>query len=164
MELTLPLTIYTDGSSSRKDERGGWAFVAVSEEVVVERYGSRSGASVTNNTMELLAVLNALRFCRSLPCDLPVRVLSDSQYVVNAVNVWMESWKRNGWLTSTGDPVANRRLLTAIDDQVYACRMNDRPVSLSWVRGHANVMGNERADELAKLARTRLSHGCRVTK
>jgi len=52
-----------------------------------------SGANVhtTNNRMELQGVIEGLKLLKE-PCD--VEVISDSSYVVKAINEWLEGWVR----------------------------------------------------------------------
>ena len=156
------VTLYTDGSSSLKDKAGGWAFVSQGLRTNEEHYGCRRGDVVTNNLMELLAVLNAYRFCLNIDRD--ARIISDSQYVVNCANEWIGKWKRNGWTTSVGEPVKNKGLLLQLDEMIQIHRDDGRSVSLLWVKGHAGIPGNERADKLAGYARARQARGMRLVK
>lgn len=52
-------------------------------------------------------LINACNMIRMLDVD-AVELVSDSQYVVGAVNGWLNGWVRKGWRKSNGDPVANR--------------------------------------------------------
>lgn len=93
----------------------------------------------TNNRMELTAVLEAL----TLLDDRPLRILSDSEYVVNIFMKWLPRWRAKGRLSpGAKKPVRNVDLIEAIAERLDG-------VTLEWVRGHDGHPLNERADELA---------------
>ena len=96
---------------------------------------------VTNNRMELRAVLEALT---DLPTGEAVEVVSDSRYVVDSLSRWIHGWRRKGWRTAGGDPVLNRDLIEAID-----ARGRELRVRYAWVRGHDGHAVNEVVDGLA---------------
>ena len=100
--------------------------------------------AVTNNRMELRAVLEALD---GLPAGEAVDVVSDSRYVVDALSKWIHGWRRKGWKTAAGEPVLNRDLIEALD-----ARGRELTVSYSWVRGHDGHAVNEIVDSLAQSA------------
>jgi ribonuclease HI len=91
--------------------------------------------------MELTAVIEGLN-ALTRPCE--VCIVTDSQYVKNGVEQWMSGWKRKGWKTAAGKPVANQDLWQALDSA-----LGPHTVRWSWVKGHAGHPENERADELA---------------
>ena len=98
-------------------------------------------AQTTNNRMELTAAIRALAELKR-PCD--VRLVTDSQYVMQGIQDWMPNWKKRGWKTSTKQPVKNADLWVQLDEQV-----NRHTVTWQWIRGHTGHAGNERADQLA---------------
>jgi ribonuclease HI len=97
--------------------------------------------STTNNRMELMAVIEALR---ALKRPMDVVVHTDSQYVHKGITEWMRNWKARGWKTADRKPVKNVDLWQQLDELVAAHR-----VRWQWVRGHSGHPGNERADALA---------------
>jgi ribonuclease HI len=149
----LPATrfvAFSDGSSlSNPGGPGGTGFVVVDRSSAQVRYGSRryldDGAfAVTNNRMELRAVLQALEL---VPDGETVEVISDSRYVVDALSKWIHGWRRKGWVTAEGKPVLNRDLIEALD----ACNRRLK-VRYTWVRGHDGHAVNEVVDALAQSA------------
>ena len=57
------MKVYTDGSCLGNPGRGGWGFIAVSDDGdELYRDGDFGGDRVTNNIMELTAMLKALRW------------------------------------------------------------------------------------------------------
>ncbi len=97
----------------------------------------------TNNRMEILAVVEALRALKE-PCA--VELWTDSQYVAKAIKEgWLAKWKRNGWQTSAKKPVKNRDLWLMLDPLLAR-----HEVRFHWLKGHAGHAENERCDELAR--------------
>jgi ribonuclease HI len=84
-----------------------------------------------------------------LDCATDVEIVSDSQYVVKGMNEWMAKWKRNGWLSHSGEPVKNEALWRKLDrlrDQAEALGYR---ISFKHIRGHRGDPFNERVDVLA---------------
>ncbi len=148
--MTERYLAYVDGSSlSNPGGPGGTGFVVLDRERAALRFGGtrfeRDGAfAVTNNRMELRAVLEALE---GLPAGESVHVVSDSRYVVDALSKWIHGWRRKGWRTAAGEPVLNRDLIESADATARALR-----VRWSWVRGHDGHPVNEVVDALAQAA------------
>lgn len=131
--------VYTDGACSGNPGPGGWAWA-----VPHGRWASGAEARSTNQRMEVMAVLDALR-----SLDGPVRVVSDSTYVVNCFrDRWWEGWLARGWLTSAKKPVANRDLWEPL---IHA--VNDHgEIAFQWVKGHSGHAMNDFVDGLAVAA------------
>ncbi|MDX0701995.1 ribonuclease HI [Sinorhizobium medicae] len=151
--------IHTDGACRGNPGPGGWGAILqleVADQVVKQRELSGATTEVTtNNRMELLAALEALKLLREK--TIPVTVRSDSRYLVDGISRWMPGWKGNGWRTSDKKPVANQDLWQELDQQ---CDMLG-PISWEWVRGHSGNALNERCDRLADLAIDKAVGSCR---
>jgi ribonuclease HI len=132
--------IYTDGACSGNPGPGGWGAVLSYCGQSRELYGGEP-AGTTNNRMELMAAIRALE---SLTRPASVRLHTDSSYLRNGILSWLPGWKRNGWKTSSRQPVKNTDLWQRLD--AAAAR---HQVRWLWVKGHAGNPGNERADALA---------------
>lgn len=131
--------IYTDGACKGNPGPGGWGAVLFYKGAERELWGGE--AETTNNRMELMAAIMALAALKR-HCD--VRIVTDSQYVMQGITEWMANWKKRGWKTAARQPVKNADLWQALDEQV-----NRHAVEWRWVRGHTGHPGNERADMLA---------------
>ena len=131
--------IYTDGACKGNPGVGGWGALLRASGVEKELFGGES--DTTNNRMELMAVIEALR-ALSRSCD--AVVYTDSSYVQKGISEWIHGWKRNGWRTSDRKPVKNADLWLMLDELARQHR-----VEWKWVRGHAGHPENERADALA---------------
>ena len=131
--------IYTDGACKGNPGPGGWGAVLFYKGAERELWGGE--AETTNNRMELMAAIMALAALKR-HCD--VRIVTDSQYVMQGITEWMVNWKKRGWKTAAKEPVKNADLWQQLDEQV-----NRHNVTWKWVRGHTGHHGNERADQLA---------------
>ncbi len=131
--------MWTDGACKGNPGPGGWGAWMRWNGHEREVFGGEP--LTTNNRMELTAVIEGLR-ALSRPCVITLHV--DSTYVMNGITQWLAGWKRNGWKTSTKQPVKNADLWRALDAELAR-----HEVAWVWVKGHAGDVGNERADRLA---------------
>ena len=131
--------IYTDGACKGNPGVGGWGALLLYGQHEKELLGG--AAETTNNRMELTAVIEALR---ALKRSSRVQICTDSQYVKNGMESWIEGWKKNGWQTASKQPVKNADLWRELDTLVQ-----QHQVTWTWVKGHAGHPENERADALA---------------
>lgn len=133
------MEIFTDGACKGNPGPGGWGALLRFGEVERELFGGEP--ETTNNRMELLAAIEALRALKE-PCA--VTLTTDSIYVKNGITQWLEGWKKKGWKTAGRKPVKNIDLWQALDEQ------NQRhQVHWAWVKGHSGHRENEIADQLA---------------
>jgi ribonuclease HI len=131
-----------DGSALGNPGPAGWAWY-----VDDEKWAAGGWPHGTNNQGELMAVVDLLESTAHLDDDL--RILCDSQYVINAVTKWMPGWKRKGWRKADGSPVLNRELLERLDRATQG-----RRYTFEWVKGHAGHELNEAADVRARAVAT----------
>ena len=134
------IDIFTDGACAGNPGVGGWS--AILRYKSFEKEISGGCLSTTNNRMELTAVIEALKILKE-KCE--VTVVTDSQYVVNAVNnKWLFSWADNGWKNAKNKQVPNRDLWEKLIKL-----MNSHSTTFVWVKGHNGHPENERCDVLA---------------
>jgi len=132
--------IYTDGACRGNPGPGGWAWAGDGD------YASGANAHTTNQRMEILAVIEALR---AHPGG-PVEIVSDSNYVVKCFHdSWYLGWRRRHWKNSKGQPVANRDLWEVLLPLALSA---GRTVTFSWVKGHSGDAMNDLVDALATRA------------
>lgn len=131
----VPLVVACDGSSLGNPGPGGWAWYAHPGS-----WAAGSAPATTNNAMELQAVRSALESTTGA-----IELVCDSKYVIDALTRWVWGWRKRGWVTSSGSPVANRSCIEAILDL-----MRGRSVTFTWVRGHDGHPLNEAADIRAR--------------
>ncbi len=131
-----PILVYADGSCEGNPGPGGWGVVIVTADGTRRLSGGDS--QTTNNRMEIMAAIEALR---ALDPGVPVIVRSDSQYLVRTMN---DGWRRT----------KNQDLWQELDREV--ARHSAR---FEWVRGHAGDALNEEADALAREATRNAAKG-----
>jgi len=133
------IVVATDGSCLTNPGPGGWCWYSDDG-----CWAAGGEPDTTNNRMELMAVLEALRI---LPADRPLLIKADSSYTIDACTKWIHGWKQRGWKTSQRTPVKNREIIEAIDAE-----LSGRAVTFEWVKGHAGHALNEAADERCRNA------------
>ncbi|ALV37706.1 ribonuclease H [Streptomyces sp. CdTB01] len=135
-----------DGASKGNPGPAGWAWVVADESETPARWESGPLGRATNNVAELTALE---RLLASTDPAVPLEVRMDSQYAMKAVTTWLPGWKRNGWKTAAGKPVANQELVVRIDEL-----LDGRSVDFRYVPAH-QVDGdplNDFADRAASQA------------
>lgn len=152
------LIIYTDGSSKPKPRRGGAAFVLAwtgsddHEQTYEEKVGGYTYA--TNNEMELVACIEALKFTQKPRCPVApdeyrkIVFYCDSAYVVDHIKHAEIYWPRDGWIKRDGDPVDNPELWQRLVKE----KSRSGRVDFRKVKAHSKNAFNKRADRLAREA------------
>lgn len=134
--MTDSIEIYTDGSCLKNPGVGGWACVLVWNGV--ERGLSGAIPYTTNNQMELLSVIQALKLLKG-PSN--ISIISDSKYVVDGVNKgWVFNWINNGSIKSRPN---NELWLELVD------LLSNHNYEFKWVKGHLGNHYNEMCDRMA---------------
>ena len=136
------LVIYTDGACSGNPGPGGWGVLMQFGDIEKTLKGGE--IDTTNNRMELMAAIKALEAIKP-GFKGKTTLWTDSTYVMKGITEWIHGWKRRGWKKSDKKPVINADLWKVLD-----VLNAERDVTWKWVKGHAGVDGNERADELAR--------------
>ena len=139
----MKINIYTDGSSKGNPGKGGYGVIIKALNKTLEL--SQGYRLTTNNRMELLAVIIGLE---SINKDhQTITVTSDSKYVIDSVEKgWVFNWEKKGF-TKKKNPDLWKRFLI-----VY----RKHNVNFKWIRGHSGHEENERCDQLAVDASTKL--------
>ncbi len=135
------VTIYTDGACSGNPGPGGYGVILIGEQGHRKEL-SQGYKRTTNNRMELLGVITALESLK-VPCI--VKVYTDSQYIVKAIQEgWLNNWVKKNWRKADKQPVMNKDLW-----QCMLMLLEQHTVTFHWTKGHAGDPLNERCDELA---------------
>ncbi len=137
--MSQQLIIYTDGAARGNPGPGGYGIVLLWKGIRKEF--SQGYRLTTNNRMELLAVIVAIR---SLTREgVNIIIYTDSSYVVNSVEKgWVFNWQKKGFKGKKNADLWMQFL------ELYP----KHNIKFQWVKGHANNPGNNRCDELATAA------------
>lgn len=140
--ITRTITVHTGGTCIGNPGPGSWA-------VIIEGDNGRLSfakrvAQTTNQRMELTAAIEALRALQKCK-DWSIRLVSDSQYLVNGMTSWLHTWKLRAWKGAKGKPILNQDLWFQLDEL-----SQQLSVTWDWCSGRA---GN-RCDGLLQRAMT----------
>lgn len=102
-------------------------------------------SSFSNNCAEIEAIIAAAEMALLMGVR-KLRIHTDSQYVVQAVENWIPIWMENEWKDAKKKEVKNReafeRLLKSLEPFDV--------VIWEYVKGHVGILGNEQADKFAR--------------
>ncbi len=135
------IAIYTDGACSGNPGLGGWGVVILkdTQKPILLNGGENN---TTNNRMELTAAIKSIKYFQDKQ---NLEIFTDSQYLKNGIETWINNWKINGWKTSNKKKVKNQDLWIELDKII-----EKHNIKWNWVKGHANNEFNEKADFLAR--------------
>lgn len=134
--------IYTDGACQVSKRNGGYAAILVYKNKVLKEVVGND-VNTTNNKMELMAVIAALRLFERKSWRMDIN--TDSKYVIKGITEWISRWVSGGWLTAKGESVKNKELW----QELYLLIQRHK---IDWIHvlGHSGDYYNERCDKLAK--------------
>lgn len=151
---TPTIRLYTDGGSRnhgnkrgqhvKRDDKAAWAYLIEDRQQRITGTGSEFGA--TNNKMEVTALIRALEYLLDHRLnEEPITATLDSHYVLDPITKgWLYGWRRRGWVTAGGKPVANQELWA----RVLTLLPRFPHLRFAWTKGHAVNQGNNTVDEL----------------
>ena len=134
--------IFTDGACRGNPGPGGWGAILRYDKH--EKHISGAKLLTTNNRMEMMAVIEALR---QLKRSCRVNLYTDSKYVMKGMTEWVHRWIRCDWVNSEKRPVMNRDLWEEI---LNLSKLHQ--IEWNWVKGHHGHPENEHCDRLARNA------------
>ncbi len=143
--------VFSDGACRGNPGPGAWG--AMAQNSAGEVLFTSSGVEVhtTNNQMELEGAfqgLNQLEEVEGFEFGCPVKVYSDSKYVVDGVQKWVSGWMKRGWKKGDGKTPENVEYWKKLTE--LNAKFND--IEYIWVKGHSGHPQNERCDQLANEA------------
>lgn len=134
------IEVYTDGSY--KDDKGRGprtgAGIWYGNEDPRNRAIRIPGEDQSNQVGEMAAILYLLD---EVSPYAPLKINTDSMYVIDSLTEYMEEWERNGFVR-----IKNAELIKAI---IAKLRERGAETKFRWIKGHSGVHGNEMADILA---------------
>ncbi len=129
------IEIFTDGSSLGNPGAGGWC--AILRYKNREKVLSAGEPYTTNNRMELLAVIEALKALKE-PCE--IDLYSDSSYVLNGISKWLENWIKKNFKNVKNEDLWREFIEVS----------KNHKINTIWVKGHSGHQENEKCDKIAK--------------
>jgi ribonuclease HI len=165
--MSNKLCVYTDGSCLNNGKKNSIGAIGIyfsdddtdNQGQVIDNEGNK----ITNQTMELLACVQALKIIKEkITNSLTIKIIyifTDSTYIINSMTKWYNNWEKNGWKTTKGKDVENKELI-----QLLYNLKNDFIVIFKHIRSHQdeplkkdtyeynNWYGNYMADKLATTA------------
>ena len=92
-----------------------------------------------NQVGEIAAIIAALEV---VPPYQPIKILTDSKYVIEGLTTHLESWENDSWIG-----IKNASLFRKA---AHLMRYRSVRTTMKWVKGHDGIRGNEGSDALAK--------------
>ena len=132
--------IYTDGACLGNPGKGGWAAIIIEPSGEREIVGHEK--STTNNRMELMAVIEALK---KIEVNSQISLFSDSKYVIDGITKWIKNWKINDWKTTNKKEIKNLDLWMDLDKLTSKFK-----ITWNWVKAHSTDEYNNKVDRLAR--------------
>lgn len=150
------IQIYCDGACSPNPGKSGTGIAIYThsnnKDTLHSLWYGLYEANGTNNTAELNGLLEAFKLAEKYITEQKsVHVLSDSKYSIDCITKWAKGWQAKGWTRGKGEEIKN---LALIQQCFTLYQKVNSHVTISHVKGHANIEGNELADRMAVLART----------
>ena len=133
--------LWTDGSAVPNPGPGGFAVIDAETKQPVALGRDHD---TTNIRMEGEALIAAIELAGEEGCE----IHTDSEFWVNVLTKWADTWAKNGWRKKRGE-IQNLELVQKLYELYHS-----HPVKLVWVRGHVGTELNELADHWANEART----------
>lgn len=136
MQNKKVLKIFTDGAYSSSRDRGGIGVIVLDDKIHKYYHGYDR---TTNNQMELVAIIIALRYITKSYDS--IIIYSDSQYCIGCATL---GWQRK----------KNKKLWNEFDKQFKRVKELCSDITFKHVRGHQNddseeTMWNNMVDKLA---------------
>lgn len=128
--------VYTDGACEPNPGFGGFCAVIFKTGDITPSVVIKGGCKqTTNNRMEIMGVLETLKYIKDASF---IDIFTDSQYVSNSINIWLDNWKRRR------ETKANMDLW----DEIWELKKKHH-VRATWIKGHNGNFYNEYADSIS---------------
>lgn len=152
----MKFIVYTDGAclGNRRDGQcpGGYGYLVLDEDMGVILSGGGKRKNVTNNIMEMIGVIKGLEAIREemkeVYDDISVNtcvVRTDSKYISDNYDTYIDEWKANGWRKSNGGRIINKNLWKELEELTRGFKA----FRFEWVKAHFEDRHNMRVDEIA---------------
>lgn len=144
--------IFTDGSFKKNESTtssGLGVFMGINSINIKEQYEDK-----TNNQCELDSVRMVFEIILKnkdsiIKNNKKINIVSDSEYTINSLTLWIKKWKLNNWLTANGKPVKNKDIIEKIDECMYKIKVINseletyRKIKIKFVHVKSHQKPNE---------------------
>lgn len=150
----LGVAIFSDGACRGNPGVGAWACMAQNAAGDILFESSGVDANTTNNRMELEGVISGMKCLiddmggLSHTGKIEVHVYTDSKYIVDGMNQWIQGWKQRGWRKADNKVPENLEYWKRLDEITTFFWS----VNFHWVKGHSGHPQNEHCDRLCNQA------------
>ena len=161
--VNYDITLFTDGGNRNTGNTKGKVVKLTDSSAWAYDIVFKTGNSITksqayhgktNNAMELSGLINGLSKLLNLGyTNKHIRVVSDSKYVLDAINKkWIYEWFNYGW-TRKGKELKNAELW----EELYNVMSYFNDITYDWTKGHTGghsfeSLGNAKVDALLNTA------------
>lgn len=128
--------IYTDGSGINKRKIGAYAFLIHNDKNEIIYTSSDFVENTTTNRMEMMGVLEALRYLNSIDFVGDIEIISDSQYVIYSIT---KKWNKEKNVDLWKELSYNHKLFKSRNNNIV----------YNWIKGHNGQIYNEMVDQMA---------------
>ena len=146
------LHIYVDGSAlnnGKENSKGGYGLIILNDNNDLIYAYRESFDNVTNNQMELKAILKAFELLDTKFKNNQAIIYSDSAYCINILTDWIHIWSKNSWINSKKEQIKNLNIVLSLYEY-YKKDFFINQVEFVKVKGHSENLGNEIADALSR--------------
>ncbi|TRX53929.1 ribonuclease H family protein [Thalassomonas sp. M1454] len=151
------INIYCDGACSPNPGKSGTGMAVYQKSELTELWYGLHQAMGTNNTAELNGMLEAMRYAAPHAAKgMHIQILSDSKYSIDCITKWAKGWKNKGWTRGKGEEIKNLAIIQECFSLYEQLKAN---LTITHVKGHANIEGNELSDRMAVYARVNKQQG-----
>ncbi|WP_448569208.1 ribonuclease H family protein [Thalassotalea ganghwensis] len=145
------LQIYSDGACSPNPGQAGTGLAVYHKGELKALWYGLYDPMGTNNTAELNGLLASFKLANKYLDNVnSIEILSDSRYSIDSITKWAAGWQKKGWKKANGEAIKNPELVKTIYELYLTLKKH---ITVTYVKGHANIEGNELADRMAVYAR-----------
>jgi ribonuclease HI len=153
--MSTEIIVFTDGSfiksKNNKDDLCGYGIHFPNGEFE-DQSKKFTKTPLTNQRAELYAIYKAIKIITNSNKDINIKIYTDSEYSIKSLTIWINNWKQNNWISSTGKPVMNQDIIKKIDNLIIEHNGN---IKFQHVRSHTGnkdyeSIHNDIVDKLAR--------------
>lgn len=138
-KIIKEFNIFTDGACKGNPGKGAYSYIILEKDKIIFEY-SEGFLKTTNNRMELMAIVNSLKYLKTKYENFKCNIFSDSKYVTDAFNKnWINNWIKKDFKKVKNIDLWKEYIKTSIN----------LDVKYIWVKGHNGIIFNEKCDKMS---------------